>query len=268
MALRALNITPVMLTGDNRRVAAQIAAQAGIDEVHAELLPEDKERILAAYKEKGVCAMVGDGINDAPALAGADVGLAIGAGTGVAVESAGVVLSGNSLTDAVAAIELGRATRRNIRQNLFWALCYNSICIPLAAGALYPVFGILLTPMLASAAMSVSSVFVVCNALRLTRYTPPARAARICEVQSNKAYKKEDDDMFGLGKKKKFEISIEGMSCKHCSERVEKLLNAVPGVKAVVDLDSAKAVIEASAKVSVEKIKKVIEEAGFKAVDK
>ncbi|MBQ3063455.1 MAG: copper-translocating P-type ATPase [Clostridia bacterium] len=177
-ALRAVGIETVMLTGDNLQVAEKIAAEAGISHVHAALLPADKERIASAYRERGITAMVGDGINDAPALAAADVGLAIGAGTGVAVESAGVVLSGSSLAEAVAAVELGRRTRRIIRENLFWALFYNALCIPLAAGVFYPLWGLLLTPMIASAAMSFSSVFVVLNALRLGRFTPKALALR------------------------------------------------------------------------------------------
>ena len=167
-----------MLTGDNPAAAGKIAAEASIKEIHAELLPTDKERIAGEYTEKGVTAMVGDGINDAPTLARADVGLAIGAGTAVAVESAGVVLTGNSLCDALAALELGRATRRNIKQNLLWALLYNSICIPVAAGVFYAPLGLLLTPMIASAAMSCSSVFVVLNALRLSRFVPPSLRER------------------------------------------------------------------------------------------
>ncbi len=177
-ALQEMGIEAVMLTGDNAHTAAKIAAQAGIMQVHAALLPADKEQLVRAYTEKGVTAMVGDGINDAPALAAADVGLAIGAGTGVAVESAGVVLAGSSLVEAVAAVELGRRTRRIIRENLFWALFYNALCIPLAAGVFYPVWGLLLTPMIASAAMSLSSVFVVLNALRLGHFTPKALALR------------------------------------------------------------------------------------------
>ena len=177
-ALQGMGVETVMLTGDNLHSAKKIAAEAGISRVHAALLPADKEQLVRAYTKKGITAMVGDGINDAPALAAADVALAIGAGTGVAVESAGVVLAGSSLVEAVAAVELGRQTRRIIRQNLFWALFYNALCIPLAAGVFYPLWGLLLTPMIASAAMSLSSVFVVLNALRLGRFTPKALALR------------------------------------------------------------------------------------------
>ncbi len=252
-ALRALHVQTVMLTGDHPAAAQKIAKEAGIDTVRAGLLPADKERLVREYTQKGVTAMVGDGINDAPALAGADVGLAIGAGTGVAVESAGVVLAGNSLMDAAAAIELGRATRKNIRQNLFWALCYNSVCIPVAAGVLYPAFGLLLTPMIASAAMSLSSVFVVCNALRLARFVPPVLAERTAsEKQQRKEKKKniqkEDADMFGFGKKntETTVLSVEGMACGHCAARVESALAAVKGVKsAKVDLEAATVTVTA-----------------------
>ncbi len=235
--LKKLSVRTVMLTGDHPAVAREIAEELGIDEVHAALLPADKEALVRRYAAQGVTAMVGDGINDAPALAGADVGIAIGAGTGVAVESAGVVLAGNSLTDAVGAIELGRATKRNIRENLFWALCYNALCIPLAAGVLYPAFGILLTPMIASAAMSLSSVFVVLNALRLGRFVPPALAERIGKQQK----KKEKQEMLGFGKKKEsvtYTLRVKGMACGHCAARVEQALGAVKGVRsAKVDLE-------------------------------
>jgi len=165
--LKKRGITPVMLTGDNQKTAQAVAAECGIDSVYSKLLPSDKESIIAEYSSKGRCAMVGDGINDAPALARADIGIAIGAGTDVAIDCADVVLSKNSLCDAVSAISLSSATIRIIKQNLFWALVYNAICIPVAAGALFPLFAITLSPMIASAAMSFSSVCVVLNSLRL-----------------------------------------------------------------------------------------------------
>lgn len=165
--LKKRGITPVMLTGDNQKTAQAVAAECGIDSVYSKLLPSDKESIIAQYSAKGRCAMVGDGINDAPALARADIGIAIGAGTDVAIDCADVVLSKNSLCDAVSAISLSSATIRIIKQNLFWALVYNAICIPVAAGALFPLFAITLSPMIASAAMSFSSVCVVLNSLRL-----------------------------------------------------------------------------------------------------
>lgn len=165
--LRSLGVEPVMLTGDNELTANAVAAECGIERVYARLLPADKESVIAEFSQKGRTAMVGDGINDAPALARADIGIAIGAGTDVAIDCADVVLSKNSLRDAVTAIKLSAATIRIIRQNLFWALIYNAVCIPVAAGVLYPVFGITLSPMIASAAMSFSSVCVVLNSIRL-----------------------------------------------------------------------------------------------------
>ncbi len=266
--LKALGVQPVMLTGDQPAAAQKIAADCGIDEVRAGLLPADKERLVREYTAGGITAMVGDGINDAPALAGADVGIAIGAGTGVAVESAGVVLAGNSLLDAVGAIELGRATRKNIRQNLFWALCYNCVCIPVAAGVLYPLFGILLTPMWASAAMSLSSVFVVCNALRLGRFVPPALAERWQknkEMQKKKDTKtqKESDDMFGFGKKAETVVlKVKGMACGHCAARVEGALTALKGVKsAKVDLEAATVTVVSTLAADV--LAKAVTEAGY-----
>ena len=265
-ALRSLGVKAVMLTGDAWAVAKTIARDADVDECHAELLPEDKARILREYREKGVCAMIGDGINDAPALAGADVGIAIGAGTEVAAAAASVVLTRSSLLDAVAAIELGRATRRNIRQNLFWALCYNCVCIPIAAGVLYPV-GILLTPMIASAAMSVSSLFVVCNALRLGRYVPPSIASRVKEEkrQRIKQKQKEREDM--LFKKKEVTtvtISVDGMMCNRCAAHVEEALTALRGVKsAKVDLAAANVTVTAVG-VDEQKLRAAITAAGYR----
>ncbi len=262
--LKTLHITPVMLTGDQPAAAARVAAEVGIAEYRAALLPADKERLVREYTQKGRTAMVGDGINDAPALASADVGIAIGAGTGVAIESAGVVLSGNSLADAAAAIELGRATRRNIAQNLFWALCYNAVCIPVAAGVLYPAFGLLLTPMIASAAMSVSSLFVVGNALRLTRFVPPAIRERVLQ-QQEKTKKKENTDMFGFKKKEVVTttLSVEGMMCMHCVAHVEKALAAVKGVQsAKADLAAATVTVQGVG-VDEQALKAAIEAAGY-----
>ncbi len=266
--LKKMGVHTVMLTGDHPAAAAKIAHEAGVDEYRAGLLPADKERIVREYTEKGATAMVGDGINDAPALAGADVGIAIGAGTGVAVESAGVVLSGNSLLDAAAAIELGRATKRNIRQNLFWALCYNSVCIPVAAGVLYPVAGILLTPMIASAAMSVSSLFVVGNALRLYRFVPPAIASRAHNTakKERKAHKEKENMFFKKKETTTVTISVEGMACGHCAARVESALTAVKGVKsAKVDLTAANVTVVAAG-VGEDALKAAITAAGYKVV--
>ncbi len=169
--LKALGIEPIMLTGDNDRTARAVASECGIEHVYSQLLPDGKEAIISEFSSKGRTAMIGDGINDAPALARADIGIAIGAGTDVAIDCADVVLSKNSLLDAVGAIRLSGATVKIIKQNLFWALIYNAVCIPVAAGALYPLLGITLSPMIASAAMSLSSVCVVLNSLRLSRFT-------------------------------------------------------------------------------------------------
>lgn len=177
--LRKLGVRVVMLTGDNERTARAVAAQAGIDEVYAGILPQDKERIVGELSAHGKVAMVGDGINDAPALARADVGVAIGSGSDIAVDSADVVLIKSDLVDVVTAVRLSRSTLRNIKENLFWALFYNSLCIPLAAGVLYVPFGVRLSPVIGAAAMSVSSLFVVFNALRLKLFRP-TRAEKVC----------------------------------------------------------------------------------------
>ena len=257
----------VMLTGDNPAAAAKIAAEAGITEFRAELLPADKERIAAEYHQKGMTAMIGDGINDAPALARADVGLAIGAGTAVAAETAGVVLTGNSLSDALGALELGRATRRNIKENLLWALFYNTVCIPVAAGVFYSL-GLLLMPMIASAAMSCSSVFVVLNALRLSRFVPPALREReeqriLKENAVREQIEKENDAMFGK-KKETTVLNVEGMMCKMCVAHVEKALQALSGVEsATADLEAKTVTVVATAKVTVDAMKKAITAAGY-----
>lgn len=249
--LKKMGITPVMLTGDNQRSALAVGRECGIDEVRSRLLPEDKERIIREYSEKGRTAMVGDGINDAPALASADIGIAIGAGTEVAIDCADVVLSKNSLTDAVSAISLSRATITIIKQNLFWALIYNAICIPIAAGALYPLFEISLSPMIASAAMSFSSVCVVLNSIRL-------RNKKIYIYKSQ-----EDSDMFG--KTKTVSFTVEGMMCNNCKAHVEKALLAVKGVKsaeAVLESKTVSVVVKDS--VSEDTLKAAVTAAGYK----
>jgi Cu2+-exporting ATPase len=270
-AFKRRGVRVVMLTGDAPAVAQKIADAAGITEVHAALLPDGKERLVREFCEQGVCAMVGDGINDAPALARAHVGLAIGAGTGVAVESADIVLTGDSLSDALAALEISTATRRNIRQNLFWALFYNALCIPVAAGVLYPWLGLLLTPMLAAGAMSCSSLFVVGNALRLGRFVPSARKGRKTEVIPTAAcacgktdceiQQQESDEMFG---KKKQILHVKGMMCAHCAAHVEKALTAVEGVaRAKVDLDAATVTVTAAESVTREALAAAITAAGY-----
>ena len=263
--LRALGVEAVMLTGDNRGAAKKIATRAGITVFHAELLPEEKELLVREYAAKGRVAMVGDGINDAPALARADVGVAIGAGTGVAVESAGVVLMGNRLTDAVAAIELSRATCRNIRQNLFWALLYNTLCIPLAAGVFYPVWGLLLIPMIASAAMSLSSLFVVTNALRLGRFVPPILKT---QNKNENISNKEGEAAMLFAKKtlKTTVLTVEGMMCSHCAAHVEKAMLDLGAKSAKVDLAAKTVTVEAAEKITAEAMTAAIVAAGYQVV--
>ncbi len=245
-ALKGLGIDVVMLTGDNKRTAEAIRRELQIDTVIAEVLPEDKEQEIRDLQAKGkVVAMVGDGINDAPALARADVGIAIGAGTDVALESADVVLMKNSLTDVVTAIELSKATIRNIKQNLFWAFFYNALGIPLAAGLLYPIAGWKLNPMYAAAAMSLSSIFVVSNALRLRRFRPK-------QLKRGVAVKKT--------------VRIEGMTCTHCQKRVEEALNKLSGLSAEVDLTQGIATIEVSGEWDEASVREAISQAGYQVI--
>ena len=266
-ALRRSGCEVVLLTGDNQRTAEAIARQVGVDRVIAQVLPQDKARCIEDLQKAGrLVAMVGDGVNDAPALVTADVGLAIGAGTDVAIESADVVLMRSSLMDIVDAAALSRATLRNIRQNLFWAFFYNSIGIPVAAGVLYPALGITLNPMIAAAAMSLSSVCVVSNALRLRGWkgsAPAGRGEAPANTQSEPAapaaqHNKEEPTM-------KKTLSIEGMMCAHCAAHVEKALNALPGVTAAVDLTGSSAVVTGD--VSDEALKKAVADAGYTVTD-
>lgn len=208
--LKARGIRPVMLTGDAEAAARAVAKQAGIDEVIAEVLPEDKLKAVIESRKTAVTAMVGDGINDSPALKESDIGVAMGNGTDVAIDSADVVLVGGDLRALDSAVDLSRATVRNIKENLFWAFIYNVLCIPIAAGALYAV-GWVLNPMIGALAMSVSSVFVVTNALRLMRFRPRH------EIKAREG--KGDTEMKKI-------LMIEGMSCAHCSARVENALNS------------------------------------------
>ena len=266
-ALRRSGCEVVLLTGDNQRTAEAIARQVGVDRVIAQVLPQDKARCIEDLQKAGrLVAMVGDGVNDAPALVTADVGLAIGAGTDVAIESADVVLMRSSLMDIVDAAALSRATLRNIRQNLFWAFFYNSIGIPVAAGVLYPALGITLNPMIAAAAMSLSSVCVVSNALRLRGWkgsAPVRRGETPANPQSEPAapaaqHNEEEPTM-------KKTLSIEGMMCAHCAAHVEKALNALPGVTAAVDLAGSSAVVTGD--VSDEALKKAVADAGYTVTD-
>lgn len=252
----------IMLTGDNEVTAQAIQNQVGIDEVIAGVLPTQKEEKISALKRAGhKVAMIGDGINDAPALASADVGIAIGAGTDVAIESADIVLMKNDLLDAVGALRLSKAVIRNIKENLFWAFFYNSIGIPLAAGLLYPLWGIRLSPMFGAAAMSLSSVCVVTNALRLKTVKLHKRKTAVTEQFSeehkNTVQREEKQTMTTT-------LNIEGMMCAHCQGRVEKALKEVPGVTAVtVNLEAKNAVVTAEDRVSADTLKKAVTDAGY-----
>ncbi len=264
-ALRSMGCEVVLLTGDNRRTADAIARQVGVSRVIAQVLPQDKARVVRELQASGGrVAMVGDGINDAPALVTADVGLAIGAGTDVAIESADIVLMKNSLMDVADAVSLSRATLRNIRQNLFWAFFYNSVGIPVAAGALYPAWGLTLNPMLAAAAMSLSSVCVVGNALRLRSWKSGGAAAKTVAKPSQPVYdtcnqcSKEADTM------SKKTVTIKGMMCAHCVSHVEKALTAL-GVQADVDLATGTAVVTGD--VSDDALRKAVTDAGYEVVD-
>lgn len=258
-AFHHMGIDVVMLTGDNQRTADAIANKLGIHAI-ADVLPQDKEQEVRRLQELGKkVAMVGDGINDAPALTRADVGIAIGAGTDVAMESADIILMKSDLLDAVTAVQLSHATIRNIKQNLFWAFFYNTLGIPLAAGIFYPVFGLKLNPMFAAAAMSFSSVFVVGNALRLKLFRPEKHIANTALIQSTQQPKEE------IVMKKI--LKIEGMSCGHCTGRVEKALNALDGAKAEVSLDEKSATVTLSKEISDETLIKTVTDAGYEVVD-
>lgn len=255
-AFHAMGIHVIMLTGDNQRTADAIANKLGLTAI-AEVLPQEKEeKIRNLQKEGKKVAMVGDGINDAPALTRADVGIAIGAGTDVAMESADIILMKSDLMDAVTAIELSHATIRNIKQNLFWAFFYNALGIPLAAGVFFPLFGWKLSPMFAAAAMSFSSVFVVGNALRLKLFQPKRR-----KNSSNppKDEPKEETTM-------KKTLKIQGMTCSHCTGRVEKALNEMDGVTAEVSLEGKCATVTLTHDVSDAELIKVVSAAGYEVV--
>ena len=287
-AWEKMGVRVIMLTGDNRRTAEAVRQKLGISEVVAEVLPQDKEKKVSELKAQGhKVAMIGDGINDAPALAAADVGMAIGAGTDVAMESADIILMKNDLRDAVTAMKLSRAVIRNIKENLFWAFFYNCIGIPLAAGVLYPTFQIRLNPMFGAAAMSLSSIFVVGNALRLrgfkSGFTPlkkeaPEVTRKEIEIthaaaegeqcilktpaeQNNRQDVKQEKERTNTMTKV---ISIEGMMCNHCTGTVQKALEAVEGVKAVtMSLEQKNATVELASDVADEVLTKAVVDAGY-----
>ena len=252
---KSMGIDVVLLTGDNENSARAVASKVGIPKVIAKVLPEDKERHIRALQQQGrKVGMVGDGINDAPALVRADVGIAIGAGTDVAIESADIVLQRSDLMDAAAGVQLSRATLRNIKQNLFWALIYNSILIPVAAGVLYPALGIKLNPMIGAAAMSLSSVCVVSNALRLKLFKPKWHTETEASVTEVSVETSEEEQAACV-------LNVEGMMCAHCEGRVVKALSEI-GVDAKADHTSGKVRV-LSGEASEEDMRSAIEKAGY-----
>ena len=254
--LQNMGIHVVMLTGDNERTAKAIGTQAGVDEVIAGVLPDGKESVIRSLKHKGKVVMVGDGINDAPALTRADIGIAIGAGTDIAIDAADVVLMKSRLSDVPAAIRLSRATLRNIHENLFWAFFYNVVGIPLAAGLWYPIFGWKLNPMFGAAAMSLSSFCVVTNALRLNWFN-------MHDTKKDKKIKTNQKEDLAMEKTMK----IEGMMCGHCEARVKKCLEALEGVRAAaVSHETGTAVVTLSDSVTDEVLKKTVEDQDYKVV--
>lgn len=257
--LQNMGIHVVMLTGDNERTAKAIGQQAGVDEVIAGVLPEGKEQVIRKLKEKGKVAMVGDGINDAPALTRADMGIAIGAGTDVAIDAADVVLMKSRLSDVPAAIRMSRATLHNIHENLFWAFFYNIIGIPLAAGVWYPLFGWKLNPMFGAAAMSLSSFCVVSNALRLNLFKmyDASKDKKLKAKKEKKRSKKEDKTMKKI-------MHIEGMMCGHCEAAVKKALEALPQVdEAVVSHEAGTAELTLNAEIADDVLKKTVEDKDY-----
>lgn len=247
--LKSMGIKVVMLTGDNERTASAIGAQVGVDEIRSGVLPDGKESVIRELQKNGKVAMVGDGINDAPALTRAEVGIAIGAGSDIAIDSADIVLVKSSLTDVPAAIRLSRAALRNIHQNLFWAFFYNSLGIPLAAGVLIPIFGLTLNPMFGAAAMSLSSFCVVTNALRLN----------FVKIKNNQIQLKEKEI-----KTMKKSIKIEGMMCGHCEMHVKKALEAIDGVEeAIVSHNEGTATLTLSSDIVNDVLKQAVEAEGY-----
>lgn len=248
--LHSLGLQVIMLTGDSARTAKAIQQKAGIETVIAQVLPDEKEQQIRRLQSEGrKVIMVGDGINDAPALARSDVGIAIGTGTDIAIDSADIVLMRGDLRDVVTAVRLSRSVIRNIKENLFWALCYNSLGIPLAAGLLFPLFHLTLNPMFGAAAMSLSSICVVTNALRLRFFKPLPSACPIVPAEVPVVVRKR--------------IGVEGMMCGHCVAHVKEALEALGGVQADVSLEDASAIVTISGKITEEQLKKAIEEAGY-----
>lgn len=263
-----MGIQVVMLTGDNIRTAKAIGRQAGIDNVIAGVLPEGKEAVIGKLKELGKVAMVGDGINDAPALTSADMGIAIGAGTDVAIDAADVVLMNSKISDVPAAIRLSRASLTNIRENLFWAFFYNVLCIPLAAGCYIGLFGWALNPMIAAAAMSLSSFCVVSNALRLNLFDMHSakrdkKTSKSINIGAVESLVEEINSMMEETKMTKT-MKIEGMMCPHCEAHTKKALEAIDGVEsAVASHEAGNAVVTLTKDVDNEVLKAAVEGAGY-----
>lgn len=259
--LKAMSVTPVMITGDNEKTAQAIAKNAGIEKIIAGVLPDGKAKTIATLKSKGKTAMAGDGINDAPALASADIGIALGAGSDIAIDSAQVVLMKNSLLDVPAAIRLSKATLKNIHENLFWAFFYNIAGIPLAAGVYYKAFGLRLNPMFAAAAMSLSSFCVVTNALRLNFFKPYKFSKSENKFQSLK--RQEEVTMSTIEKT----IKVEGMMCGHCEAHVKEALEKIKGVEeATADHETGKVVLKLSKEIDDKKIADAVKKVGYKVV--
>lgn len=264
--LKSLNIKPIMLTGDNENVAMSIASEVGIDKVIASIMPNEKANVIKKLKEEGnIVAMVGDGINDAPSLVSADVGVAIGGGQDIALESSDIVLMNGNLFTLINACRMSRFVMKIIKQNLFWALFYNSLCIPIAMGILYPLFGIRLSPSLAALAMSFSSVSVVMNALRLNSFKGKKIKEKSCNVLKssniNNSLKNNGGNVF-----MKTVIFVEDISCKHCVARIEKALAEVENLKGIninISLEEKTVTVEHDEKISADAILKVIKDAGY-----
>lgn len=258
--LQNMGIRVVMLTGDNERTAQAIGIRAGVDEVIAGVLPDGKERVIRTLQQQGNVAMVGDGINDAPALTRADIGIAIGAGADVAVDAADIVLMKNRLSDVPAAIRLSRATLRNIHENLFWAFIYNTIGIPLAAGVFIPVFGLKLNPMFGAAAMSLSSFFVVSNALRLNLF-------KLYSTKRDKKRQQNSENSSDMTEVSCYTMKVKGMMCEHCETRVKKALEALPQVDcATPDYNTGLVEVKINGAVDFKVLKKTVENEDYKVL--
>ena len=264
-----MGIRTVMLTGDRKKTADAIAAEVGVDEVVAEVLPDGKEEVIKGLMEQGRTAMIGDGINDAPALTRANVGIAIGAGTDVALDAADVVLVNSNLSDAVKAVKLGRKVLKNIHENLFWAFFYNALCIPVAAGAYYSLFGWTLNPMLGAAAMSLSSFCVVTNALRLNLFDAGSKkqADKVDTAAAVADAPEKDDSNESEEKLMQKTMKIEGMMCPHCEATVKKALEALDGVEAAeVSHEAGTAVVSMGTAVDDAVLKDAVEAKDYKVL--